>query len=145
MKVKITLSIIVSFLICGHVFAQVSVPPSYPPVKSTVPEASHVLKASPGQLIALRVFYGGATAAYLMVFDSPTVPADGAIVTSGSGSLLEPPIYLPGTCNVYTGYQSAPVIASYGISACISTTSIVTGTARLTSGTNNALFQSLVK
>jgi hypothetical protein len=48
------------------------------PVVSAAAEGSHILKAAPGCLIAIYAT-PGATAGYLMVFNSKTVPADGAV------------------------------------------------------------------
>lgn len=56
------------------------VPAGFPatPVVSTTTEGSHVLKASPGCLLAAYVTTGG-TAGYLLIINSATVPADGAV------------------------------------------------------------------
>lgn len=56
------------------------VPPGGPatPVVSAAAEGGHVLKASPGCLLAVYVTISS-TAGYLMVFNSTTVPADGAV------------------------------------------------------------------
>lgn len=48
------------------------------PVVSTAAEGSHILKASPGCLLAAYAT-PGATAGYLMIFNSTTVPVDGAV------------------------------------------------------------------
>lgn len=63
-------------------FAQTNclVPATYPgtPVITAALEGSHVLKASPGCLISAYVYNAGA-AAFLMVFNSATLPANGAV------------------------------------------------------------------
>ena len=48
------------------------------PVVSAAAEGSHILKASPGCLISTYVT-PSSTAGYLMLFNSTTVPADGAV------------------------------------------------------------------
>jgi hypothetical protein len=57
-----------------------TVPPNFPgtPVVSAAAEGSHILKASPGCIISGYVTIG-ATGGYLMIFNSKTVPADGAV------------------------------------------------------------------
>lgn len=56
------------------------VPSSFPatPIVSAAAEGSHILKASPGCLLAAYITTG-ATAGLLMTFNSTTVPADGAV------------------------------------------------------------------
>lgn len=48
------------------------------PVSSTAVEGSRIFKTAPGNLYRLSVTTGG-TAGYLMVFDSTSVPAEGAV------------------------------------------------------------------
>lgn len=71
-----------SLLLLGSAQAQTQfiVPPNAPatPVVSSALEGSHILKAGPGTLYALYVV-NGASAGYLMTFNSTTVPADGAV------------------------------------------------------------------
>ena len=59
---------------------QCLVPASFPatPVFSAAAEGSHILKAVPGCLISAYATIGS-TAGYLMLFNSATVPADGAV------------------------------------------------------------------
>lgn len=59
---------------------QCSVPSFFPgtPVVSTAAEGSHILKAVPGCLLSVYVT-AGSTAGYLLLFNSDTVPADGAV------------------------------------------------------------------
>lgn len=49
------------------------------PVVSAVLEGSHILKASPGCIISGYITIDSTTAGYLMIFNQPTVPADGAV------------------------------------------------------------------
>lgn len=49
------------------------------PCNSTAVEASHICKAAKGVLDQASVTTG-ASAGFWMIFDSPTVPADGAVV-----------------------------------------------------------------
>lgn len=76
--------------LCAPVFAQVQPPQTVTivptasasaamlPVSSSVAEGSHVLKASGGNLYDIQVVTG-ATAGYLMLFDAPAAPSDGAV------------------------------------------------------------------
>lgn len=48
-------------------------------VTSTALEASHVIKATPGTLYGLSGFNNKASAQYIQIFDSATVPADTAV------------------------------------------------------------------
>lgn len=59
---------------------QCTVPAGFPavPVVSSAAEGSHVLKASPGCLLAIYAT-PGSTAGFLMIFNSKTVPGDGAV------------------------------------------------------------------
>lgn len=56
------------------------VPPNAPatPIVTTTLEGSHILKAAPGCLISAYVYNAGA-AAFFMVFNSTTLPANGAV------------------------------------------------------------------
>lgn len=49
------------------------------PVVSAVLEGSHVLKAGPGCLLAAYAVVDSTTAGYILVFNSTTVPANGAV------------------------------------------------------------------
>ncbi len=82
------------------------------PVVSAVTESSHVLKSTPGQLYSLYVTTS--TSGYLMLFNSSTVPADGAVspvecvnvpanaATSISFSGLPPENYTTGITAVFS-------------------------------------------
>jgi hypothetical protein len=113
----------------------VQVPPNAPatPVVSAAVEGSHVLKASPGALLSLYVYNSGA-AAFLMVFNSTTVPADGAVT---------PIECIPVGAASYQYLNFAPQPPEWystGISAAISTTGCFTKTVG-----SGAFFHALVQ
>ena len=94
--------------------------PAVTQVVSTALEASHVLKASAGQLVQLSVFNSGA-AQFILIMNSTTVPADGAV------TLLYPPIPI-GAASMIVLDLPAPVVASTGIAVCNSSTGTFTKT-----------------
>jgi hypothetical protein len=99
------------------------VPAQFPgtPVVSAVAEGGHVLKASPGCLISVYVTNPGA-AGFLMVFNSATVPADGAVT---------PRECVPVGAASYQYINFAPQPPEWystGISAAVSTTGCFTKT-----------------
>ena len=91
------------------------------PVVSAAAEGSHILKASPGCLLATYVTIGS-TAGYLMIFNSTTVPADGAVA----------PVECIQVAATTTGWENwAPLPPEYfslGIVAVFSTTGCFTKT-----------------
>ena len=91
------------------------------PVVSAAAEGSHILKASPGCLLATYVTIG-ATGGYLMIFNSTTVPADGAVT----------PVECIQVAASTTGWENwAPLPPEYfslGIVAVFSTTGCFTKT-----------------
>jgi hypothetical protein len=94
------------------------------PIYSSAAEASHVLKASPGTLFGLSVT--SSAAGYVLVYNSKTVPADGAVtpiacyyLSSGPGSLGV----------VATPF---PISMSTGISVAFSSTGCFTQTSSAT-------------
>lgn len=94
------------------------------PVFSTALEASHILKASAGNLYNLTVNIG-ATSGWLMLFDATTVPADGAVTPSYATPLLS-----NGTLGFLSlEWDTAPVHFVNGIVAVFSTTGPFTKTA----------------
>lgn len=97
------------------------VPANATTVKSTALEASHVLKSSPGKLVSLHVFNSKASAQYILIMNSATVTADGAV------TLLYPPIYVPATSNISLTFP-VPLTASTGISVSNSSTGSFTKT-----------------
>jgi hypothetical protein len=103
------------------------------PVVSASAEGSHVLKASPGCLLATYVYNSGA-AAFLMVFNSKTVPADGAVT---------PIECIPVASASYQFINFAPLPPEWfstGISVAISTTGCFTKTVG-----SGAFFHALVQ
>lgn len=103
------------------------------PVVSAAAEGSHILKASPGCLLAAYVYNSGA-AAFLMIFNSITVPADGAVT---------PIECIPVAAASYQFLNYAPQPPAYfsaGISAAISTTGCFTKTVG-----SGAFFHALVQ
>lgn len=93
--------------------------PAVTQVVSTALEASHILKASAGQLVELAVFSN--TAGYILLMNSTTLPADGAV------TLLYPPIPIAAN-QLFVLDLPAPLVASTGIVACISSTGSFTKT-----------------
>lgn len=96
-------------------------------VSSTALEASHILKATNGNLYLLTVLIG-ATGGFLMLFDATSVPADGAVT---------PAYALPipsagGTGFVAIDWASAPMHFNNGVIAVFSTTGPFTKTASTT-------------
>ena len=112
-----------------------TVPPNAPAtsVVSTAAEGSHVLKASPGCLISIYVYNSG-VAAFLMVFNSKTVPVDGAVT---------PIECIPVGAAGFQSINFAPQPPEYystGLSAAISTTGCFTKTVG-----SGAFFHALVQ
>lgn len=81
----IKLGLALLFLALGFAPAQAQtqclVPAAAPatPVVSAVVEGSHILKATPGCLLAVYGTIDSTTVGWLMTFNSTTVPADGAV------------------------------------------------------------------
>lgn len=90
-------------------------------VMSTAFEASKVLKASAGKLHTLAVFNSGASAQYILLMNSATVPANGAV------TLLYPPIPIAAGTLLVLDLPRA-VQASTGIAVCNSSTGTFTKT-----------------
>lgn len=95
--------------------------PAVTQVVSTALEASKVLKASAGQLVQLTIFNSKATSQFILVMNSTTVPADGAV------TLLYPPIPILGS-SILVLDLPAPLVASTGIAVCNSSTGTFTKT-----------------
>lgn len=102
-------------------------------VMSTVLEASRVLKAGPGQLHSLSVFNSKSSAQFILIIDSATVPANGAV------TLLYPPIPIAAGTLVVLDFPRA-LVASTGIAVCNSST----GTFTKTIGSADCVFYSRV-
>lgn len=96
-----------------------TLPPATTPVVSTALEASKVIKASAGWLFSLSAFSN--TAGYILIMNSATVPADGAV------TLLYPPIPIAANQTIMLQLDS-PIEASAGIAVCISSTGSFTKT-----------------
>jgi len=102
------------------------------PVSSTAAESCHVMKASAGNLFSVSGYIGAA--GFIMVFDSPTPPADGAVTpkywaysaSAGSWSM---------------NFGAVPARMLTGITVCASSTGPLTKTAYST----NTVFSGSVK
>lgn len=111
------------------------VPAEFPgtPVVSAAAEASHILKASPGCIIS-GYATTGASAGFLMLFNSATVPVDGAVTPQNCVSI-------PATTTIGLNWApQPPEWYSAGIVAVFSTTGCFTKT-----GSATAYFHSLVQ
>jgi len=102
-------------------------------VASTALEASHVLKNSAGSLVSLSWLNSKTSSQYLLIMNSTTVPADGAV------TLLCPPIFMPATSNGMLEFKN-PLVASTGISVSNSST----GTFTKTIGSSDCIFTAQV-
>ena len=92
-------------------------------VATTTAQSGLVVKASAGNLYGYNVV-SGASAGYLMIFDSVTVPADGAVT---------PLLCIPLAANAgITSDRDIPIRFATGISMCFSTTGPFTKTASAT-------------
>jgi hypothetical protein len=90
-------------------------------VVSTALEASHVLKASSGYLVSVSIFNSKGSAQFILIMNSATVPADGAV------TLLFPPIPIPANTTVMIAFP-VPLTASTGIAISNSSTGTFTKT-----------------
>lgn len=90
-------------------------------VMSTALEASKVLKGAAGKLHSISVFNSNASAQFILIMNSATVPVDGAV------TLLYPPIPVAAGALVVIPFDR-PLIASTGISVCNSSTGSFTKT-----------------
>lgn len=95
--------------------------PAVTQVVSTALEASHVLKAGAGQLVQLAVFNSAVSAQFILIMNSTTVPANGAV------TLLYPPIPIAAGTLIVLDF-AAPLVASTGISVSNSSTGTFTKT-----------------
>jgi len=90
------------------------------PVVSSAAEACHVLKAAAGNLYSVSGYAG--VAAWIMVFNATSAPADGAVT----------PIiwaYVPVAGSWSINYSTFPAAFSTGITVCASSTGPLTKTA----------------
>jgi hypothetical protein len=88
--------------------------PGIVPVVSTVAEASHLIKAAPGNLYSLYVTTA-ATAGYLMTFNADAAPADGAVTPVEC-------VLAPANSTISISFDGPPDIYSTGIVAVFSAT-----------------------
>lgn len=103
------------------------------PIVSASAEASHILKAAPGNLYSAYVTTG-ATAGYLMVFNATSVPADGAVTPVEC-------VYVPATNTTAITFGAGPPDAySVGIVVVFSSTGPFTKT-----GSATAFFKARVQ
>ena len=115
--------------------SQCQVPAGGPgtPVVSTATESGRVLKASKGCIISGYVTTGAA-AGYMMIFNSITIPADGAVTPVNC-------IYVPANTSIGLIWApQPPEWYSTGIAIAFSTTGCFTKTASAT-----AFFHALVQ
>jgi hypothetical protein len=91
------------------------------PVVSAAAEGSHILKASPGCLVATYVTVG-ATGGFLLVFNLTTVPGDGAVTPTECIQVLA------NTTNYLNWAPQPPEWFSNGIVVVFSTTGCFTKT-----------------
>ena len=101
-------------------------------VASTAQEASHVLKASAGKLISLVGYNNSATAQYIQLFDSATVPADTTVPVYS--------FYVQGTSNFSLDNASIGIPFTTGIAVSNSST-----LATKTIGSANCWFTAVVQ
>lgn len=95
--------------------------PAVTQVVSTAFEASHVLKASAGQLVQLSIFNSKASAQFVLLINATSLPANGAV------TLLYPPIPIAAATLLVLDLP-APLVASTGIVVCNSSTGSFTKT-----------------
>ena len=86
--------------------------------------AGHVLKSSAGNLYGLTVT-SGATAGYVMIFNSTSVPADGAVTPTKC-------VALAASSSLVLDFRGAPLYHSTGTSVAFSTTGCFTKTGSAT-------------
>lgn len=91
------------------------------PVVSTAAEASHLIKAAPGNLYSLYVTTGAA-AGYVMTFNKASIPPDGPVTP------IECAV-APANSTVSISFNGPPDIYSMGIVAVFSSTGCFTKTA----------------
>lgn len=115
--------------------------------QSIGPEASHIFKTAPGNLYAFGIT-SSASAGYVLLIDSTTVPANGTLVSCGTTSSSAcvkwcAPIPDGSTAAAYAGFQLSPgppMPFKNGIVAVLSST----GCSLKTLGASSAFFQAQV-
>lgn len=78
MKRKILFIVATTLFVAYSLFGAGEIPPSGVLVHSTAYEASHVVKAAPGTLVALFGYNSGG-AQFVQIYDSATLPANAAV------------------------------------------------------------------
>jgi hypothetical protein len=81
-------------------------------LQSTAAEASHVFKTTPGNLYAFGAT-SSASAGYILLIDSTTVPNDGALTSCGTTNVAGclkwcAPIPSGSAASVFAGFQLSP-------------------------------------
>lgn len=94
------------------------------PQASTAVESGHVWKASAALVYGIRAV-AGASAGFVMVFDSASVPADGAVTPKLCFNL-------PATTTLSHNFSTGPLYLPTGFSMAFSTTGCFTKTASST-------------
>lgn len=95
-----------------------------PPSASTAVETGRVVKASAGNLFGLNVVTG-ATAGYVLIFNTTTIPADGAVTPVKCYAIAT-------NTSLDLNLRAAPLYLSSGITVVFSTTGCFTKTASAT-------------
>lgn len=108
--------------------------PSAPiaPSASAAAESCHVYKAGAGTAFSLSGYLGAA--AFILVFDSATAPADGAVTPKAWA-------YAPAQGNWSMNYSGAPAAFANGITACASSSGPLTKTAVSTNNVFSGIVQ----
>lgn len=99
--------------------------PSSPPVNSAALESSHIFKATSGTLFGLSVTATSA-AGYVLIYNSATKPADGAVTPVACYYISS----APGTLGI--AFTPFPLKMGTGITAVFSTTGCFTQTSSST-------------
>ena len=94
------------------------------PSSSTAAEGARVLKATAGNVYSISVT-SGASAGYVMVFNSATAPADGAVTPVKCWSLAA-------TSSMHMTFNPVPMHLGTGVTVVFSTTGCFTKTASAT-------------
>lgn len=94
------------------------------PVVSTAVEANHVLKAGAGNLYGFQVTSGG-TSGFVMVYNSVSAPADGAVTPAKC-------FELPANSTIGVDFAPIPMVLTTGITIGFSSTGCFTKTASAT-------------
>jgi hypothetical protein len=105
---------------------------SITPVVSGSSSSGVVFKAAPGNLISLYVT-SGATAGWVMIFNSTTIPGNGATTAGTASGNMVDCLSVPANSSVYLDNSYLPVEAfSVGISVAFSSTTCSTLTSSAT-------------